>query len=291
MKRHILLATLILSAGLSSCQASNSTTKVDYTRIGKTATEERDLGKFSKITVLADCDIRFSQSSKYKVDITAPQDILSQIQTENNNGTITIKEKQAVKKIAGVYMYRSSSSGKGVTIRISAPSLEKVQLIGNGDFDVPSSIKQDKPLDIELIGNGDMEFSSIKCPVLTTVLSGNGDIEIDNGETETSNITLAGNGDISFDHMKASNTLSIAVAGNGDVEVEDIETPTVSCNVTGNGEVKLAGKTITYNKAIVGTGSIHDQQLQAQNTYKGYTTPQKRTSSPSSSTGGINERP
>ena len=136
-----------------------------------------------------------------------------------------------------------------------------------------------------------MEFSSIKCPVLTTVLSGNGDIEINNGETETSNITLAGNGDISFDHMKASNTLSIAVAGNGDVEVEDIETPTVSCNVTGNGEVKLAGKTITYNKAIVGTGSIHDQQLQAQNTYKGYTTPQKRTSLPSSSTGGINERP
>ena len=287
MKKHILLATLILSLGVSSCQASKPTTKATDDKTLKT--EKRDMGNFSQLSILSNCDIIFTQSHQYKVEITANSETLSQITTENKNGVLTIKEAQSLRKIAGVHIYQSLPSADKVSIHISAPSLKSIQLMGNGDFDAATAIDQKDALNIQLIGNGDIKIPTIKCPILTTILAGNGDMNIDNADTQSLTISLAGNGDIDFKRTKAANTVSVSVAGTGDVNLDNIDAQTVSCSVAGTGDATLKGKTVQYTKAIVGYGSIHDKNLHAQNTNT--TDVRKSADTQYQPASGINERP
>lgn len=174
-----------------------------------------DLTDFYGITLIGSGDIEFTQDSVYKVEVEASEGVISRMEISVEDGNLNITpDSDAKEKNSKVFVMKS---GK-YAVRISAPTLRSVLIVGSGDFDCEKPLTTDS-FSLQVVGSGDICFNSITASNITASVVGSGDIDFTAKDVETTDIRIAGSGDVTA-NLNSCGVVKVAVDGSGDITLK-----------------------------------------------------------------------
>ena len=131
-------------------------------------TQTRKVEAFHAIDITAVGEIIFTQADKYSLRIEGKEKSVNRTTTSvSGDGTLHIGFKG-----------RSGRGNNGVTIYLSAPSLDGIEFRGVGSFRCEGDLKLDGDLNIDIDGVGEVVIDDLACRHLDIDLDGVGDAEL-----------------------------------------------------------------------------------------------------------------
>lgn len=227
MQKKSMMAGLALLLGVLTAAAGTKTT------VSKT------FEPFTVLNVLGSANVVYIQGDGYSVRMEGDQKEIDKLNIYQTGKQLHVGYKTT--KIGGIYY--SSSNGSDVTIYVTSPSVEVINLTGS------ASVKMDR-----------LEQSSIVLNV-----AGSGGMRLGKAKLTTASINVAGSGGITADHLTAV-TASISVAGSGEVQTQVDCDAQLTCSVAGSGSIRVSGKAGHYSKSVYGSGCVDDDGLTATTT-------------------------
>lgn len=193
---------------------------------GKIVTHNFDIKKFDELSCVLPATINYSVSDEYKCTVRVDENLLEYLEIKEKRGKLLIGKSS---KHDGFNL-----SVNEFVIDITAPSLDEINLAGDGDFNVLSPLKV-KKMEVNLAGSGNVVFKE--------------DAVIDNLE-----LSIAGSGDIIIEKGSVW-VLEIDIAGSGNIVLRS-EVEYLDANIMGSGSItsKVNGPLKYY---IVGSGNIN----------------------------------
>ena len=184
--------------------------------------EKRDVPEFTAINTSGMFEVEVKCQQPVSLEVEGDDNLLPLVQTEVVDGVLRIKTTRK---------YRSE---RGIIVRVTVPSLERIQASGAGKFRV-SDVKNDR---FEIHSSGVVELSAT-------------------GQTKSLEIDESGAGKIDTHNLRAA-VVDVHVSGAAIVDVfaSDQLDVTVSgaANVTYSGDAKVS-------KHVSGAGSITKKEL------------------------------
>ncbi len=144
---------------------------------GNVASENREVGEFSKLDVSHVFQVEVTAQSEYGVEVEADDNLLQFIKTEVRGDTLHIDLDQRVK------------TGNAMKIRISAPNIERVDASGASRVNI-SNLKNNE-LTIDTSGASKISLSG-ETGSLTVDVSGASQIDAGNLSAMISNVEASG---------------------------------------------------------------------------------------------------
>lgn len=206
---------------------------------GQVVSETREVGAFRGIEFSGLGNVTVSLGSEPSLVVSAPENLLSLLQTRVDDDTLKI----------GVTRRARFSGGHAVSYRVVTPRLERISLSGSGD--VRAETMAGDELEIELSGSGDLYVGDLRAEDLEVDMSGEGDVQL-SGETTEQTVSLSGVGDYRACAL-ASETAEVEVSGVGDALVW--ATRTLDAEVSGVGSVRYRGEP-EVDTDVSGVGSV-----------------------------------
>lgn len=220
-------------AGLLGKEHSSSRVIIDNKSDNKDnqVTREYAVSPFRKIRQNGVASIVFTQGSECKVSASGSENMVALTTVNvNNEGTLVID----TRKSKG----NNNSVKTGVTVRITAPSLDYIKLDGVGSFTADGKVIFQNDFRIDHDGVGSLSLKNITAPTLMVNHDGVGSVSIN-----TSSPVVAYNHD-----GVGGSTLSV----NSDQ---------VKVTLDGVGGLKITGKTRKYSRRRDGVGRLNDKGL------------------------------
>ena len=236
MKKN-LLCILVLMIVLSSCELIN------YERIkgnGKASTEQRNVGRATRIKSLGSFDVKLIQGTTAGIKIEADANLIPYIVTEEEDGYLVVKTKDHV----------NLSSENPIRIYITTDKLEELEVAGSSDITGEGKFAGADHLKLSIAGSGNITLD-VNTPDIEASIAGSGDISL-TGETKDAKIEIAGDGSYKAENLKSEN-VSVSIAGSGDVKV--FADNTLKVDIAGSGDIYYKGNA-TITKSIAGSGTI-----------------------------------
>ena len=199
-------------------------------------------------------DLVLVQNAKAGIHISAPKNVLEQIETSVEGDTLRISAKRNV----AVNFGHSK-------IEVSLPKLSKLEIQGSGASTVNGFSGEN--LSLALRGSGDVGFDGKYKNILAN-LRGSGDMRINGGNSDDVKLELNGSGDMIVQgHSKA---LSTKLNGSGDLNAENLPSDSVNVELHGSGNTAVHAKQ-SVKVALRGSGdiTIHGQPSQRDVMVKG----------------------
>jgi len=199
MKKYYgLLISAFLILCLMGCEEDN--TNIVVTGTGDIVSKTVDISSFNSIKLVGTANVYISTGDTQKVVLKAQQEILDVMTYEVSNEELTLSFEKDV----------SIHTSKEIKVEITIPEIDKITLVGTGNFEL-SGEKQDE-LIIDLIGTGNVKAYNL--------------------EVDTCNITISGVGNC---EVRVNNSLNVTLSGVGFVYYKG--NPTVQSNISGVGNV------------------------------------------------------
>lgn len=209
---------------------------------GPVQTEDRVVTNFSGLTTSIAGKINFTQAPNYKVQIQAQQNILNIIETYKTGNELILKFKNNV----------NVSSHSDITVNISAPSLESVQLSGAANVNVTGDFVSTN-FNAGVSGSGNLTIDSLKiATAITARVSGSGNIKVFRGIAKTENVLVSGSGNIDLFAIIAERA-EAKISGSGNAKLH--ATQTLDATISGSGNVYYFGNP-TVITHISGSGKV-----------------------------------
>lgn len=191
---------------------------------GHVITETRKAAGFHAIEVNYPAEVFIKQGSAESVKIEAEDNLLPNLKTEVQNGTLNIFYKKTDNKHV--------NPTKTVVITITVKDLDDVEFSSAGELTIEGLKTGD--LDIALNGAGNLELKAIEVKNLAVDLSGAG------------SMTASGTAD----------DLDLNISGFGDFKGEDLHGKTAKVNISGAGSAAVWVDS-ELNAEISGAGSVN----------------------------------
>ena len=204
----VVVATLLLAACTGTGEQGS----------GVEASEQRDVAPFTRIAMSAEADVVVAVGGAHAVTVRGDDNLLAELSTEVDDGTLTIEEDADLDPEAGL------------TVDITMPALDQLELDGAGDATIEGVAGES--LRIEVSGAGDVEASG-EVDRVEVVISGAGDVQTDDLLAREAEVEISGAGSV---HVRASESLHATVSGAGDV-VYSGDPANVVSEVSGAGEI------------------------------------------------------
>lgn len=185
---------------------------------GNRVAEERSVSAFTKIGIYSSANIEVTVGGPQKIVVQADDNLLPIITTDVNDGRLAIASS------------KSYSSQAGVTVTISVPSLEELEIGGSGDASV-SGLSGER-FRGEIRGSGNLEAEGTVQKVEADV-RGSGDLDLFQLPCEEAEASVSGSGDIG---VNPSQSLRVTIAGSGNVIY--MGEPAIESEIDGTGEVQ-----------------------------------------------------
>lgn len=233
MKTKYILFGIFLTTLIASCNNCIKGSGVVVTSIRPTA-------PFTDVVSNGNFNVYLTESQTQEVKITTDDNIVPYIETNVNNGVLTIsfKDNTNIKRIDRLDVY------------ISAPFINRVNLEGSGNIHSTNKLKS---TDLTLIMNGsgkiDIEDS---CATASVQLRGSGSIVL-SGQAVSQTISLSGSGSINATGFITKNT-DVHLSGSGSANI--YATQNVYANLSGSGSIFYYGHPASVNRDISGSGSV-----------------------------------
>ncbi|SFW69943.1 head GIN domain-containing protein [Chitinophaga sancti] len=236
MKQITGYAVLVLLA-LTHTGCNNNSIKGS----GVSSSETRKLGDFHSISLQGAMDIEYTDGPAEDVVIEAEDNFLPLIITEVKDGQLIVRQKDRI------YF----NHPKKITVKVTAPDIEKLSLAGSGTIHLMNDWQQDDHVKLSLSGSGDI-LGAVDAPQVNVALTGAGNIKL-KGETKDLDVNIAGSGSFEGYNLHAENT-SVSIGGSGNAEVH--ASVKLDVNIAGSGRVNYHGNP-QVNSKTAGSGSVH----------------------------------
>lgn len=272
MMKQFIISVIFFAGFMSAVTAS-----------GKVVSQDRNVSDFQAIQIKSSVDVEFTQGDDFKVVVYAEQDIIEEIITEVNKGTLVVNYKSSSK--IGWF-----SSTEDAYVEVTAPELSKVHITGSGDFEGENTINSEsfmlringsgdfesaldvRNMEVHINGSGDAEFSGVN-ETLDISINGSGDVECNNVNLALLKVNIYGSGDVQC--IGSAENISLKQGGSGDFYGKDCIADNVKANKSGSGDATVtakkaisvnsngSGDTVCYgnpdkvNQKINGSGDLH----------------------------------
>jgi hypothetical protein len=186
---------------------------------GVRATEVRSIGDFETLRVSGAIDVEVAVGGATGLEVAGDSNVLQYVETDVSDGVLAVRLER------GSYALRER-----LVVRVTAPSLARLELTGSGDADV-------RALD---------EAS------LTVVSRGSGDLALA-GRVDSLDLELEGSGDVSATDLVCG-AVDVASTGSGDIALGSVDA--LEARVTGSGDIEYAGRPTVLRTEVEGSGSV-----------------------------------
>jgi len=208
-------------------------------------TEDRHLSGFHAVDVGGPFDVKLTQGTTESVRVEAPEEVISRITTEVENGVLKIYNKHNEN-----FHFGDLFRHKKILVYVTIKDVNSIVVSGSGDVDFRNGLHGDK-LSLRVSGSGDVN-GALEVKTLETSISGSGDVSI-SGHAETSAVRVSGSGDYSGRGLITQNT-DVHVSGSGDASI--YASNKVDASVSGSGDISYGGHPKSVYKAKSGSGDI-----------------------------------
>lgn len=229
MKRIAFLSLMLLTVASLKVSAQSSTTQT------------REVSGFSTIAAGGPFNVHIKLDGTESLKIDADADIINDIETTVENGTLKIHFKDHENRHRNIHK---------ADIYITAKSLNALLNAGSGSMKVDGMISTDK-FKVILSGSGDIS-TAVKSNELHAVISGSGSISL-NGSADDADMVVTGSGQIQGKELKVQSA-SVAITGSGDVRIAADKK--VTAHITGSGNVIYSGNADEVNSRYTGSGRV-----------------------------------
>jgi len=271
LTNSILLAASLVLAACSGFGAQQQASKaerqerkaagdyLDSGKWGKAVAREYDLSGFNAIHTEGHIEIVFMQGPTYSVKVFGNEKAIDHYTLDVGQTDRRLSIRQHDYDLA-TDRYKAGNV-PGITVVITAPELEHVDLNGGGDLEIKTDISLESDLSIVLNGDGDFEAKDIEVYDLNIVINGRGDVLFKKAVCQgDASILLNNEGDM--DAKLHCGDARIEVNGEGDVELKvKCNELTAICN--GQGDIELRGECKVLNKRDGAAAAIDSRELQA----------------------------
>lgn len=224
MRLAILGAVVALAACTSNSRAQ------DEERTGEArANAQRNfqVGEFQSVSLEGAHDVVVSVGGAPSVRAEGDAEAIERLDIRVENGTLKVGSRRE-----GWFNFRH---GGGVTVYVTAPSLNGAAIAGSGDMRIDRA--QAQTFEAEIAGSGDLEIGALRARRANFSIAGSGGIRAA-GAAEETEVSIAGSGSVHLEGLQARRA-SVSVAGSGDINLHATET--VSGSVMGSGDIRVQG--------------------------------------------------
>lgn len=236
MKKAVLFMLLAVMGlvTLSSCEKMEGE--------GPLTTEVRDLQGFRSVSSSIGGRVYYKIGSTYRVEVEAQRNILEVLQTRLVGTELVVKIKDGV----------NIRSHEPITVTITAPVLEAVNLSGSGDLEVQGMVQADN-LSLRVSGSGNILTGEMQiADKLTATISGSGNIITGTGSVVNESLRVSGSGHIDLRTLQGKHAVA-EISGSGHIKLRLSET--LDATISGSGSIFYAG-TPQVSTHISGSGSV-----------------------------------
>jgi len=198
-----------------------------------------NIDNFDGIKLKIDADVFITQGSEQKVEITAEQNIIDEIERDVDNGTWEIEFDQCVARY------------DDIQIIIEMENIELLSVSGSG-FIRGENIFNVDDIDLRISGSGDIDVG-LDASSIEGEITGSGKMFLE-GNTEDFDFDIAGSGDYrAFDLNADKGDIKVTGSGDSEVRVND----ELDIRITGSGDVRYKGFP-TLDVEVTGSGRVID---------------------------------
>jgi hypothetical protein len=208
---------------------------------GPVVTETRAQTGYQGIDMRMAGTVYFKRDSVYKVELSAQQNVLDEIQTYVSDDRLVIKLTNNVKL----------RSYEPLKVMVSGPTLNALRVSGSGDI-ITTSAFTSGSVDLNVSGSGSIKIIDLTADYLDGNISGSGNIEVQNGAIAEQRLKISGSGSINLsdvNSIKAKTTTS----GSGDIRLNVSQELDVT--ISGSGSVYYKGNP-SIDTRISGSGKV-----------------------------------
>ena len=234
----LLFLTVLCSASACRMFANHGTEEVPSKEKAK---KNYYVAPFTAIELTGVADVSFTQSDKVAVEVTGPENYLPFVVIESHDGVLKVNTRKIGNKRVG----------KGLAVKISAPTLQRLSNRGVGDFKTTNPLKTDQ-LWIDNLGVGDTRLTHVECENLTVNHKGVGDLRL-SGTATKATYTAKGVGDVDAKELKAED-VCLEHTGVGDFSCH--ASKTIRILSKGVGDVAYYGHPQVLGMSKKGVGSL-----------------------------------
>ena len=226
MKKLAIIAALAALASCNFVQVSGSSSSSKSIKASDNIiTKTFDTGTFSGLECNVAAKIEFTQAPEASVEITTSDNILEYLDVSVRGSELRIAPRKG---------YRFKNLGT-FSVKVSAPSLEEVEINGAGTFTAPFGIKSDS-FALEMNGAAKIDICGLEARKVGIELNGAADCTVKGllaGEVEAEvngagNCTLAGKAD----------SVDAEINGVGNIDVSALEAGDIKTKLNGVGTVR-----------------------------------------------------
>ena len=189
------------------------------------ATNTYGVPQFTAIesTIGADIDYVMTEGEP-SITVEAPENYIDHLNFKVEDGVLKVRFDDN----------KNYSFGR-VNVKASSATLEKLSILGAGDFDCDGL--ESSGMDVNVSGAGDVTFNNLKCSGdVSVTVRGAGDIDILGLSCQDISVEIMGAGDARLSGSAASAHLSIK--GAGDIDASMLDCEDVSTSVAGMGSIR-----------------------------------------------------
>ncbi len=217
-------------------------TAASFKASAQSTTENRQVSGFSSVASAGPFNVYIKMDGTESLKIDADADIINNIETVVEDGTLKIKFKNHENWHNNI---------KKADVYVTAKSLSGLVNSGSGAIKVDGVISTAN-FKAVLSGSGNIS-TSVKSDGLHAVISGSGSIKLD-GSADDASITVTGSGEVNGKDLKLQ-SLEAMITGSGNINVNADKS--VSARITGSGNVVYSGNANVSNTHYVGSGRVN----------------------------------
>jgi Putative auto-transporter adhesin, head GIN domain len=210
-------------------------------KVSAQSTQNRTVSGFSSVANSGSFTVHIKITGTESLKITAGADIINEIETVVEGGTLQIRFK---------HQHEPHNFTGRVEVFITARSLSGLVCSGSGAMTVDGEVKG-RAADITLSGSGTIS-SAIDAADLHVTISGSGSVNL-SGKAGATKVTLSGSGKLAAKEL-STDVADLMIAGSGSTYLT--VNKTISGTIVGSGNVTYSGTATVSGVHTVGSGKI-----------------------------------
>jgi hypothetical protein len=208
---------------------------------GNLKKETRTVADFSSLSSHGAMDIKIIYGNSNSIQVEADENLLPYIETNVENGKLTIQSKKNVN-------LRSRSK---MVVYVSMTKINTLQLSGSDNIDGNGSFTTDEKTEIMLSGSGNIHLNSGSFKDLSFAISGSGNIIVKGGSANSVSASVSGSGNIDCSDIIAQD-VEVKISGSGNARVN--ANKSLNADILGSGNVFYKGSATNISTKVAGSG-------------------------------------
>lgn len=202
----------------------------------------REVGAFTSIASSGSWDVMVAYGESNSIIVEGDENLLSYIETNVENGKLTIKTKKNV----------NLRTKNKIVVYVSVTQLSGISLSGSGDIMGVGKFTNSDKAEFKISGSGSIKLSFDKIASIESAISGSGNIRLE-GSASQLDARISGSGNADFSNVVCDDAKA-QISGSGNIKLN--ANKSVDANISGSGNVTNKGAAADLKKRISGSGRL-----------------------------------